>query len=319
MTIDPQTGDLLDQINQYAADPDSDVTIAEARIGANALFTGFSGEIDQGCTTEDRLVPSSENPVPVRIYYPGKGRPDTPLPLVVFIHGGGWSLGDVAAYDSLVRSLCVLSNMIFVSIDYRLAPEHKYPAGLQDCLAATKWVLDSRSDLDGDVDRVTIMGDSAGGNLAAIVAHHINREAPNSLKAQLLLYPVLDISQPHKAYPSRMGMGNGDYLLSREGIDQAADWYLNPQDDRSEADISPMQQDDLSPLPPTVILVGGYDPLLDEAKAYHQKLTMAEIPSTFRCYDTTIHAFLSFGILDIAHEARQYLADQLQRLLTPMP
>jgi acetyl esterase len=234
---------------------------------------------------------------------------------VVFFHGGGWSLGDVASYDSLVRSLCVCSNTIYVSVDYRLAPEHKYPAGLNDCLAVTEWILANGLEIGGDVSRVAVMGDSAGGNLAAVIAHKINSSGKDQIKALFLLYPVLDNSRPHDYYQSRMTSGNGEYLLSRDGIDAALDWYLSLEDDRSDPAISPALQDDLSSMPPTVIVVGGYDPLLDEAKKYHDKLKSFNSVSIMKTYDTTIHAFLSFGILDVAQKGRKYIAEQVHQLL----
>ncbi|PCI34455.1 MAG: esterase [Alphaproteobacteria bacterium] len=317
MTIDPQTQALLDQINQLVADPDAPPSMADTRIGAHALFTGFEGEIEQGCRTEDRQIPTGEGGVPVRIYHPGGDSVSSLLPIVVFFHGGGWSLGDVAAYDSLVRSLCVLSGTIYVSVDYRLAPEHKYPAGLNDCLAVTDWLLSNGAEIGGDSSRLAVMGDSAGGNLAAVVTHQINSRQPHSIRAQFLLYPVMDISQPHDHYPSRMALGNGEYLLSREGIDKASDWYLTNENDRADPALSPACQSELSPLPPTVIVVGGYDPLRDEARAYHDRLTSVGVQSLFKCYPSTIHAFLSFGLLDVAQQGRRYIADQVQRLLHP--
>ena len=161
------------------------------------------------------------------------------------------------------------------------------------------------------------MGDSAGGNLAAVVTHQINSRNRHSICAQFLLYPVMDISRPHDHFPSRMAFGNGEYLLSRKGIDKASDWYLTEANDRTDPALSPANQRDLSPLPPTVIVVGGYDPLLDEAQAYHDRLTSGGVTSLFKCYPSTIHAFLSFGMLDVAQQGRRYIADQVQRLLFP--
>lgn len=315
MTIDQQTAALLDQINQHVAGPGENISITDARIGAHALFSGFSGNTEQNCRIEDRRIKWAGCEVPVRIYHP-KGEDISPsLPVVMFFHGGGWSLGDVASYDSLVCSLCARSRAIYISVDYRLAPEHKYPAGLNDCTAVVEWTLAQGTDIGGDISRVAVMGDSAGGNLAAVIAHQINRVKENQIKAQFLLYPVMDNSRPHEYYPSRMTSGNGEYLLSRDGIDAALDWYLTPKDDRADPAISPALQDDLSPMPPTVIVVGGYDPLLDEAKEYHGKLKASGVASLLKCFDTTIHAFLSFGVLDIARQGRQYIADQVRRLL----
>ncbi len=315
MTIDQQTAALLDQINQHVAGPGETFSIADARAGARDLFSGFSGEIEQKCRIEDRQIIWAACDVPVRIYYPKEENVPPSLPIVVFFHGGGWSLGDVASYDSLVRSLCVYSRAIYISVDYRLAPEHKYPAGLNDCLAVTEWTLAQAEDIGGDRSRVAVMGDSAGGNLATVICHMINKNTEKQIKAQFLLYPVVDNSRPHEYYSSRMSSGNGEYLLSRDGIDTAVGWYLSPDDDRSDPAISPVRQNELSHMPPTVIVIGGYDPLLDEAKKYHDRLKSSGVATLYRCYDTTIHAFLSFGVLDIAHKGRQYIAEQVRQLL----
>ncbi len=315
MTIDQQTAALLHQINRHVADPGEKVSIIDARAGAHALFSGFSGKTDQNCRTEDRRIDWMGCDVPVRIYHPGEKDRSDSLPVVVFFHGGGWSLGDVDSYDSLIHSLCSSSRAIYVSVDYRLAPEHKYPAGLNDCIAVTEWLLTHGGDINGDISRIGIMGDSAGGNLATVVAHKINNHRKKPVKALFLLYPVMDNSRPHEYYPSRMSSGNGEYLLSRDGIDTALDWYLSHGDDRTDPAISPARQEDLTLMPPTVIVVGGYDPLLDEAKEYHDRLVSSAVASTLKCYDTTIHAFLSFGILDVARKARHYIATQVRQLL----
>ncbi|VAW02468.1 hypothetical protein MNBD_ALPHA01-2367 [hydrothermal vent metagenome] len=315
MTIDQQTAALLHQINRHVADPGEKTSIADARAGAHALFSGFSGKTDQNCRTEDRRIGWMGCDVPVRIYHPGEKDRSASLPIVVFFHGGGWSLGDVDSYDSLIHSLCSSSQAIYVSVDYRLAPEHKYPAGLNDCIAVTEWLLAHGGDINGDISRIGIMGDSAGGNLATVVAHKINNHRKKSVKALFLLYPVMDNSRPHEYYPSRMSSGNGEYLLSRDGIDTALDWYLSHGDDRTDPAISPARQEGLTLMPPTIIVVGGYDPLLDEAKEYHRRLVSSAVASTLKCYDTTIHAFLSFGILDVTRKARHYVAAQVRQLL----
>ncbi len=315
MTIDPQTDAILHQINQFAADPETEATIAAARAGADALFTGYAGPPPGDCTGQDRQIPGPDGPIPARIYRPDGAKPSSALPLVIFFHGGGWSLGNVAAYDGLVSSLAVLSGALFISVDYRLAPEHKYPAGLNDCRAVTEWAASHGAEIGADPTRIALMGDSAGGTLAAVVAHQINHGRPRRIKAQFLLYPVMDISRPHDHYPSRITSGNGEYLLSRDGIDTAVDWYLKAEDDPADPTLSPIRQSDLSPMPPTVIVVGGYDPLLDEARVYHDMLQKAGIPSVVKCFDSAIHAFLSFGVLDVAQDGRRYIADQIRQTL----
>ena len=221
----------------------------------------------------------------------------------------------MAAYDGLVRALCCLSGVNFLSVDYRLAPEHPYPAAFEDCLAVTREMLDHGEKIGCDTARVAVMGDSAGGTLAAAVAGRIHSRSSLRLKAQFLLYPVLDISQPHEYYASRMTWGNGDYLLSREGIDRAADWYVPDRALRSRPEISPLRQAKPEIMPPTVLVVGEYDPLHDETMTYARKLVAAGVPCEVKVFEGAIHAFLSFGILDQAWAGRRYLADRLRAFL----
>jgi len=314
MILDRQTAALLEQLNSHAARSSEDTSISEARLGATALFAAFAGEAPSVCKTEDRCIDGPHGEIPVRCYWPEK-QGDEQRSIIVFFHGGGWSMGDVASYDSFIRSICVLSRSILISVDYRLAPEHQFPVGLEDSCAVTRWVLHHGAEIKGDVKRVAVMGDSAGGNLAAVIAHRIQSGEGPHLAAQFLLYPVLDVISPHSRYPSRMNFGNGDYLLSREGIDVATHWYLGGRRAIDPAEISPLQEENLQGMPPTVIMVGGFDPLLDEAKAYRARLEAAGVPTDFKCYESAIHAFLSFGILDIAVEGRKYLAEKIQDLL----
>ncbi|PHR61458.1 MAG: hypothetical protein COA43_03690 [Robiginitomaculum sp.] len=320
MAIDEETAALLGQLNSpevllNEALPNEASPIVNARAGADIFFSKFAGENKRKCSVEDLEVNRSSHRVPIRIYHPKTTKTSSLLPIIVFFHGGGWSLGDVKSYDSLVSSLCDLSEVIYISVDYRLAPECKFPTGLNDCLAVTEWALAHGAEFGGDTSRIAVMGDSAGGNFAAVIAYKLNVEKPNQIKAQFLLYPVMDNSHPHDHYNSRMVFGNGEYLLSRDGIDAAVEWHLNPSDDRADPTISPGLQNDLNVLPPTVIIVGGYDPLLDEVKKYHSDLKASGVSSILNVYETTIHAFLSFGVLGVAKEARRYLADQVRRLL----
>jgi len=316
MPVDTQTAALLAKLKLHDAAPGQDITIAQMRAGANALFLGFAGQSEPACVVEDRTIPGPAGPVPLRIYWP-EHKSRAPLPIIVFFHGGGWSLGDVASYDSFVRSLCALGPAIMISVDYRLAPEHKYPAGLEDCAAAANWALAHAEELGGAPGNVAVMGDSAGGNLATVIAHRIGAAGRRRLAAQFLLYPVLDVSRPHAHYPSRMAFGDGDYLLSRAGIDAATDWYLDDPACTVQPDISPLRETDLSLLPPTVLMVGGYDPLLDETRAYHRRLEAAGVETRFTCFKSTIHAFLSFGVLDVAQAGRRALADTIRDLMPP--
>lgn len=316
MGLDAQTAELLRQLGLQPDPPQigmMEVGVHAAREGARAIWHAYAGEPPVGCYSEDLRIPCAGHLVPARLYRAAES--DQVPPMVVFFHGGGWAMGDLDCYDSFMRDLCVRSGACFLSVDYRLAPEHKYPAGLEDGLAAVRWAAQRQQ--TGDVSAVAVMGDSAGGNLATVIARHVHSDGSVRLAAQILLYPVLDVMSPHSRYPSRMRFGDGHYLLTRESIDTTTTWYLDGTGQRSDPDVSPLLAEDLSGLPPTVIVIGGHDPLLDEGRSYAQRLAAAGVPVEFKCFESTIHAFLSFGVLAVAQDGRAYIAGQIKRSMPP--
>jgi acetyl esterase len=317
LSLDSQTAELLRQLGLQPDPPQvgmMEIGVHAAREGSRAVFHGYAGDVPVGCVAEDVQVPGTEQPVPARLYRPAADQ-WPPSSMVVFLHGGGWSMGDLDCYDLFMRDLCVRSGASILSVEYRLAPEHKYPAQLDDGLAAVRWAVSLTRAGAGDAARIAVMGDSAGGNLATVLARRLHMEGRIRLAGQLLLYPMLDVSQPHAAYPSRMRYGDGEYLLTRESIDTAATWYLDGIGRRDDPDVSPLLVENLSVMPETVIVIGGHDPLLDEARLYAERLLRAGVATRFKCFATTIHAFLSFGVLDVAREGRAYLAGEIKRLL----
>lgn len=316
MTLDLQVTALLEKINALTPPPDNDISIEDARQRLALLFTTLAGEHPYGCTSTDLQIEGLQgHKIPVRLYAP-PGTDNRALPVIVFFHGGGWSLGDIASYDNLVRSLCLLSGVIFISVGYRLAPEHKFPAGLEDALAVTRHVFDHASDFGADAAHIGVMGDSAGGNLAAVVAQKLAREG-RVLAAQFLLYPALDLDAKHERYPSRLHYGDGDFMLSRDGIDSAIDWYHDHKTDLHDPALSPLYAPDVSGVAPCVMMVGSLDPLLDETRAYAQRLQESDVPSELIEVPCAIHAFLSFGILNLTRENRIVLAEKINKMLCP--
>jgi len=310
MSLDQLTLDILSRFQKDVEEMPENATIVDIRESTRALFLDYAGPLETNCQVKDKHIPSPAGTIPIRLYYPPKS--ESPKPVVVFFHGGGWSLADVEAYDSFMRDMCVRSDSIMASVEYRLAPEHKYPAGLNDALAVTNWVLENADTVGGDTKRVGVMGDSAGGNLAAVVAQRNLTQGSKRIAAQFLIYPVLDVSNSHEHYPSRMALGNGEYLLSRAGIDAANVRYLDDMNAVHTVDISPAMAKDLQGLPPATILAGDHDPLLDEARIYAERLSQANVVADFKCFEKAIHAFISFGDLAVANEARTYLAEQIQ-------
>ena len=314
--MDNETKNLLEQFNQQVPETNEAEVVVDMnriRAGAREMFLSLAGETHANGKVESIDIPALNYVIPARVYYPEQEKPDgTLLPTVIFLHGGGWSLGDLDCYHDLMRALADLSGAIFISVDYRLSPEFKYPSGLDDAYDATRWVFDNVASLGGDHTKLAIMGDSAGGNLALIVAHRLHQNTLLRLVALYLIYPVLDVHSPHETYQSRLDFGDGQYLLARAAIDGTRDWYLNEDNNASDPEISPMFLPMLEQLPTTTILVAGYDPLRDEGDIFAGKLKRAGSLARFNCFDSTIHAFLSFGVLDVSQQARQYLANAIQ-------
>lgn len=309
MMLDKHSAGLLAQFNQNTPDlHDVEISIETSREGARAMFLSLAGEVASHCEVQDLTVATGQHDIPVRIYRPNSGK--SPRPVVVFAHGGGWSLGDLDCYDALVRDLCQQSGALFISVGYRLAPEHKFPAGLEDVISVSRWAVSQAQELGGDAARIALMGDSAGGNLVLSASHRLQGEL--SLAGLYLIYPVLDSHRPHHTYLSRVRFGDGDFLLTREAISDTCSWYLDKETPSDHPEVSPLFLPHFGNLPPTSLLLAGHDPLYDEGRLLADKLRQAGVLRRLHCFESTIHAFVSFGVLPIAQEARAALAQQLR-------
>lgn len=230
---------------------------------------------------------------PVRIYRPFGLTRD--LPGIVYYHGGGWVTGDLGSHDGTCRVLAAEACAVVVSVDYRLAPENPFPAAVDDAIAAYHWTVAHAADLGIDAKRIGVMGDSAGGTLAAVVAQHGTRHAGGdpAPKAQGLVYPATDA---HMATRSIELFAEG-FFLSKADMDWFRDQYLGPDGDFDDVRASPLLADDLADLPSAVVATAGFDPLRDEGDAYAAKLADAGVRVIHRCYDDMIHGFFGMGVL----------------------
>jgi acetyl esterase len=282
--VDPQLAGFLQFIQDAGYPPVSEGTPEDARKGFLAMSAGTvqPDQVVQVGSVEDLTVPGAGEGRPARVYRPAT---EAPHPTVVYLHGGGFVIGDLDTHDQTCRRLCVDTAAVVLAVDYRLAPEHPFPAGVEDAIAATRWAAGQR--LGGDA-RLAIAGDSAGGNFAAVVAQTV----PELLSAQLLIYPAVDAFGD---YPSRQenesgyGLEVADMLWFHENYTGGAD--VAPEDPR----FSPLRADSLTGQPPAVVAVAEFDPLRDEGVAYAEKLAEAGVPVDLASYDGMIHGFVDMG------------------------
>ena len=242
----------------------------------------------------------------LRLIRPLGSDPRTPLPALVYLHGGGWVIGDLDTHDTLCRELANGAGCAVVSVDYRLAPEHRFPAAVDDAIEALRWVHTHAGELAIDPDRLAVGGDSAGGNLAAVAALAL-RDEGLPLRLQLLIYPATDMRQ---VAPSHERNGQG-YLLTRDSMDYYSGHYQAPHTDWRA---SPLLHTDLSALPPALVITAGYDPLCDEGLQYAQRLSESGVACTHVCFSRQIHGFILMGgVLEEAHDAVALCTAALRR------
>lgn len=257
-------------------------------------------EIHPELSVEDREIPGRDGPIRLRVYRPASGDGPT-LPVVVFIHGGGWSVGDLDSYDSTARRHAAGAGAVVVSVDYRLAPEHPYPAAVDDVWAATRWVAAHAAELGGDADRMAVAGDSAGGNLAAVVAQLARDAGGPALRFQLLWYPATtwDTTLPSFAENAQAP------ILGLDAVKGFSRWYAGHVDlSDPPATLVPARAADLSGLPPAYIAVAGHDPLRDDGVRYGELLTAAGVRVQVHNAETLVHGYLGYsGVVPAATEA----------------
>ena len=296
MPLDPQTRVLLQQMEKANLTPYEAMTPQEAR-RQMALGSCFMERPPEVASWEDREIPGPASRIRVRLYRPSA---DGVLPVVVFFHGGGWVMGSIETHDVYCRQLANASKHAVVSVDYRLAPEHKFPAGLEDAYAATCWVWEHAAEIGVAAQRIAVAGDSAGGNLAAAVALMARDRGGPQLTFQLLMYPVLDYDFDTPSYRENAT----GYHLTRAAMIWSWRHYLKNELDGWSPYASPLRAQDLSGLPAAPILTAEFDPLRDEGEAYAARLRAAGVPVSLRRYDGLIHGFARrTNVLDRARDA----------------
>ena len=308
MPLDPQARALLAHLRAAATPPLHTLSAPDARQAARELF-GAPQPAPPVAQVEDRSIPGPAGPISIRVYTPSG---DGPFAVLVYLHGGGWVFGGVDTHDPLCRGLARAVGCVVVSVDYRLAPEHPFPAPLEDGYAAVRWAARHAADIQGDAQRLAIAGDGAGGNLAAGVALMARDRGGPPLAYQLLIYPILDHAfdtASHRDY----GVG---YVWTQELLAWCWRHYAPHEEFRSHPQASPLQAPNLRGLPSTLLLTAECDLLRDEGAAYAERLQAAGVEVEYRCYGGMMHGFLGWASrLDTASRAVAETAAALRAAL----
>jgi acetyl esterase len=281
--------------------------------GARALYRETRGALaavpPEVESVADLHAPGPAGDIRVRLYRPRGAADAGPLPALVYFHGGGWTIGDLDTHDVVCRVLADLARCAVASVDYRLAPEHKFPAAVDDAVAATRWIAREAGRLGIDARRIAVGGDSAGGNLAAVVALIARDAGDPALAMQTLIYPATDMAADTA---SHLRYGEG-HLLTRDAILWFRGNYLRAGPDEADWRASPLKAADLSGLPPAYVITAGFDPLVDEGRAYADRLRAAGVPVTYECFEGMIHGFVTMGgVIAAAHHALARCAQGLR-------
>lgn len=309
MALDPQAQVLLDQLALLDGPKLEELTPHEARVAFRAL-AAMTPTPETARMTEER-VPVEDGEIRLHAFWPMGGSESEPLPVLVWLHGGGWTVGELETSDSAAAEIANSAGIVVVNVEYRLAPEHPFPRPLEDCYAAVQWVVDHAGDLGVDQRRLAVGGDSAGGNLAAAVCLLAKQLGGPDIRFQLLVYPATD---GRRSYPSYRENGE-DYLLTAGTMDWFWDNYLADADPEDPL-ASPVYASELEGLPPALVITAEYDPLRDEGEAYAERLRQAGVVAHASRYDGQIHGFFAMpGILEGGRKAVDEASQALRAAL----
>ncbi|MCH2671927.1 MAG: alpha/beta hydrolase [Chloroflexota bacterium] len=294
MPLDPQIVEVMEAMASLGLPPADTVSPEEARANARLRKRSPGPEVAK---VEDRTIPGPDSDIPVRIYTPeGTG----PFPILLWFHGGGWVVGDLESADGSARNLCVGGQCVVVSVDYRLAPDTKFPGPAEDCWAATTWAVNNSAIINGDSTRLAVGGDSAGGNLAAAMSLMAADRGGPEIALQVLVYPVTDVNFNTISYTDNAE----GYSLTKVGMQWYWEHYLESEADAKNPYAAPLQADSLVGQPPAIVITAEFDPLRDEGEAYAKRLTEAGVAATAIRYDGMIHGFFSMAsVVDKSQQA----------------
>lgn len=313
MPLHPQSKVILDLIAAQGGPPLEQMTPAELRASRAETADTFAelfGTAEPVARVEDRSVPGPAQPIPIRVYWPQPGKT---LPVLVYFHGGGWVFGNLDQVDRVCRALANAVPCVVVNVDYRLAPEHKFPAAAEDAYATAKYVAEHADEFQGDASRIAVGGDSAGGNLAAVACLMARDRGGPNLAFQLMIYPVIDYEDER---PS-MSEYAEDHLLTRAAMSYFWNQYVSSPEQARHPYASPIRAESLAGLPPAMVITAECDPIRDQGEAYARRLEEAGIPVVLRRYEGAIHAFFQMGaVIEAGKQAVADAADALRAAFT---
>lgn len=304
MPLNPQARAVLDVMATTGFKLAGDPAAVRAMI---ALTPRPQGEAVTA--VEDRMVPANGAEIPVRIYRPDDAR--AAKPALIWFHGGGWVIGSLDGADFGCRMMANASGCVVISVDYRLAPEHKFPTAVDDCMGVTQWIAENGASLGVDGSRLAVGGDSAGGNLAAVVSQLARDAGGPSLSFQALVYPVTNYDYGTDSYRENAA----GYLLERASMEWFWGHYLRSEADGASAKASPLRHTNLTGLPPAIVITAEFDPLRDEGETYAERLRAAGVPVEFMRFAGEIHGFYANPAIDEGSEAARLIGRAVGRAL----
>ena len=312
MALDPQAQEVINLVIKSGRPAYNTLSPKEARQlfrETRPASTPTPAEIG---AVRDINAEGPGGPIPLRVYRPAGVPPGTALPVLVYYHGGGWVIGDLDTHDVQCRQITAEAGITVVAVDYRLAPEHKFPAAADDAWAATRWVVAHAGELGVDAGRLAVAGDSAGGNLAAVVALMARDARGPAIALQVLIYPVTDVGAESQSY----GDFAEGYMLTRDGMRWFTNHYLKSPAEAKDWRVSPLRAASLAKLPPALVITAGFDPLRDEGVAYARRLTEAGVQVDYVNYGGMIHGFMPMGrLIATGSRATSHVAVSLRQAL----
>jgi acetyl esterase len=308
--LHPQVQAVMDAMARMNLAPPHTMPVDQARAQFKRSRAVYVAPEQAVASVADQAIPGPGGELSIRVYRPMGSAPAAVLPALVFFHGGGWVFGDLDSHDSLCREMCNLAGCAVVSVAYRVAPESKFPAAVDDAIAAIHYIAANAKALAIDGARLAAGGDSAGGTLAAVAALTFRDAGGPRLRLQVLIYPVTDMTLDSPSY-ARIPTG---YTLPRERMLFFREAYLRGPEDIADWRASPLKAANLSDLPAALVLTAAQDPLVDEGKAYADRLAAAGVPVTYSCYEGMVHGFLTMaGAVEAGHAGIGEVADALKR------